>query len=287
MQKSKLIITGSQGFIGGHLYRDLKNQIPVYTAARKVVDQSEQIYFDLENPSVFNYSFISPNDLIVHLAAISSPDVCSKNTLLAKQVNQFGAIDFLEGCLSRGAKVIFFSSDTVYGEANTCFDELSPCHPLGDYGVMKHAVEKVFLGRDNIKIFRLAYVFSCNDKFSLYLSKCAAEDISADIFHPFFRNTVYVKDIVSAIYTLYKYWNDYPHQIVNIGGEKLMSRLCLANQYKEKIFPNLKMNIIDPGAAFFQHRPRSISMNVNRFSHLLGRAPTPIDHAIEMDFKRG
>ena len=50
------------------------------------------------------------------IAAVSSPDICTNEFDYAWKVNVTKTKELINILLSKGLKIIFFSSDTVYGE---------------------------------------------------------------------------------------------------------------------------------------------------------------------------
>jgi dTDP-4-dehydrorhamnose reductase len=280
------IITGAGGYIADHLLRLIQGNTLVLSTSREVGSRENCIPLDLEHPKAFDYGRVSSGDYVVHLAAVTSPDICSNQPEYAWQVNVSGACVFIENCLKRNARVLFFSSDTVYGIDNRCFDEDSPSSPFGAYGIMKHRVESEFIGEENLKIFRLSYVFSKMDKFTRYLTKCAQEACEAEIFHPFYRNVTYLKDVLDAITGLYAKWELFTNKVFNICGDDLLSRADLCSYYRQLIFPELRFKIIEPLDSFFEARPRSIRVKSKYLRDLLRRPPFSIKNAMVLEFDK-
>ena len=152
------LIVGASGFIGKKLLSTLRETRRVSYTSRHGAGDSTAL--DLQAPEDFNYSLLNPGDTIYLLAAISSPDICRNQPELARAVNVSGTSVFIRRAIDRGAKVIFFSSDTVYGNRSSGFDETAECDPVGDYAKMKCEVEDGFKADNNFKSVRLSYVFS-------------------------------------------------------------------------------------------------------------------------------
>ncbi len=57
-------------------------------------------------------------------------------------MNVTGTSNFIQSVIDRGARVVFFSRDTVYGEREDAFDESAVCNPAGEYAEMKREVEQ-------------------------------------------------------------------------------------------------------------------------------------------------
>jgi nucleoside-diphosphate-sugar epimerase len=114
----------------------------------------------LEYADQFDYRLISAGDIILLTAAISEPDVYAREPDRARAVNVLGTSTFIERAIVRGARVVFFSTDVVYGEAPIEIDESASCNPVGAYAASKVEVEARFFGNPAFKSLRLSYVFS-------------------------------------------------------------------------------------------------------------------------------
>ena len=74
---------------------------------------------------------------------------------------------------------------------------------------MKKAVEDEFKCEQNFKAIRLSYVASAKDKYYTFLLNCIRNNEVADIFHPFFRNTTVVSDVVDIVTYFAINWDEY------------------------------------------------------------------------------
>lgn len=157
MTKHTIIIVGASGYIGRPLFDKAKEKSTAYGTASKATDGL--IGLQLDSPDDFDYELIKPSDTVLLAAAISAPDICAREHERAWSVNVTGTSEFINRVMKRGGRVIFFSSDTVYGEISDEFDEASPCDPSGEYAEMKREIEKQFLDNSLFKVIRLSYVF--------------------------------------------------------------------------------------------------------------------------------
>jgi len=201
-------------------------------------------------------------------------------------VNVTGTSECISRAIERGGRVVFFSSDTVYGERNDIFDEDAESNPAGEYAEMKHEVEMRFLGNPLFKVIRLSYVFSREDKFTKYLSGCAKRGEEAELFHPFYRAIVHRDDIVDGALALARRWEDFPQQIINFGGPEVLSRLDFAESLKRIALPDLRYRVTEPGDEFFKNRPRVIAMSSNLLPKLLGRPSLRLAEAMKIEFAK-
>jgi nucleoside-diphosphate-sugar epimerase len=280
----KRFIIGATGYIGKLLYSNAKKSGITYGTSSKQSNE-ELNYFSLDSPSEFEYGLIKKHDLIFLTAAISAPDVCSRENDRALNINVTGTANFISRVLSIGARVIFFSSDTVYGERNEPFDEQIQCNPAGEYAVMKYEIEQRFLSNNGFKSIRLSYVFSQEDKFTRYLIGCAQKQEEAELFHPFSRAIVHRDDVVAGALALGERWDDIPERIINFGGPQVLSRVEFAECLREAYLCDLRFRVIQPYDSFFHNRPRIIAMTSPVFGKILGRSPLSLCEATKLEFK--
>jgi len=279
---SNYYIIGGRGYVGAALFSSIPDgTIGVATAS----SESEGfLRLRLEARHDFANIPLSIGDVVFLTAAISSPDICALEHSRAWAVNVTGTSEFIIHAISRGSRIIFFSSDTVYGERNDLFDESGKCLPAGEYAEMKTAVEEKFLGHPLFKSIRLSYVFSKEDKFTKYLSGCAARGEDAELFHPFYRAIVHRDDVVEGALALAQRWDDFPQHVINFGGPEVLSRIDFAECLKCNAFPNLRYRVTQPGDEFFKNRPRAIAMSSKILPKLLGRPSRTLKEAVRMEF---
>lgn len=278
----KVIIIGASGYIGKAMLELALSKFDVYGTSSTGANGKMQ--FDLGSSSSFDYEFIHESDVVVIAAAISAPDVCSKEHARAWAVNVTGTSLFIAKVIARGAKIIFLSSDTVYGESLDNFDESAACNPAGDYAIMKHEIEKQYFGNPSFKSIRLSYVFSKQDKFSAYLQGCVAREEEAEIFHPFYRAVIHRDDVLNGVLALAEHWDKFPQKVINFGGPNVVSRVEFADALKNIALPRLRFSVVEPDAGFFTNRPRVIQMQSPILELLLGRPARTLSEAIHFEF---
>jgi nucleoside-diphosphate-sugar epimerase len=281
-KEPKVIIVGASGQIGRPLHQAAAATYKALGTSTR--GDQELVPLRLEQPHDFVRDYVAEGDTVFLTAAISAPDICSKQPALARAVNVEGASILIENCLSRRARMVFLSSDTVYGERPDAFDENTSANPAGDYAFMKHAVEERFAGHPFFKAMRLSYVFFKHDKLTDYLRKCAKSDEQAELFDPFERSVVYLQDVVRGLLALVSQWNQVSQGIINMGGPHLVSRVDFANCLKKHAFPSLNFVVSEPPASFFVSRPKSIHMMSPLFKSLLGREAKTLEEAAVEEF---
>ena len=279
--KHRVVIIGGGSMIASRIKNKLNCHI-ITTSSKNI---SADYLLDLRDFQEKDVNFIKQNDIVIIAAGISSPDKCEHEYENAKSINLIGTTRLIKYCLDISAKVIFLSSDSVYG--NTTYDkpalETMPLMPIGNYAEMKAEIEESFQNREGFIALRLSYVLSRSDKFTQYLCSCSLSKKNAEIFHPLYRNVVWIEDLVSLCSSFLDEWP--LTNSINVGGPDLTSRLDIANTIKA--VSNLEFNctVIEPQEIFYKARPKEIKLNIDIFTKYLGRIPYNIKVAYEKEFK--
>ena len=118
-----IAIVGSGGYIAGYLMQRLDKDPKVKSVLKIGKRKESDIILDLEYPENFDYQRLKEIDYIIFTAAISSPDKCASDFNFCWKINVIGTNYFMHKALDYGCRVIFFSSDAVYGkDIGKCFD---------------------------------------------------------------------------------------------------------------------------------------------------------------------
>ena len=285
-----LHIIGAKGNIGSRLVEKTEEKYDirkVVSPARPHLFTNESGYHVLnlaEDGFRYDYDTLKMGDTVAFCAVISEPSVCASQFQDSLRVNVTSTGDFIYEALKRGCKVIFLSSDAVYGNVLGEFDEEENVDPLGVYAEMKAVVEKRFLEYPLFKVLRLSYNFFKEDRFTTYLRNCAEEGATAEIFDPFSRSVVHRDDTVDAIIALYNNWDVCEESVINCGGPETLSRVEFAKILKDSVYPDLKMKMVTPNEKFYNDRPAIVSMRSNHLEEVLGRPARSIQDAVTLEF---
>jgi len=213
-----IAIVGSSGYISKFILQSFKSNKDINSIIK--IDQTDDVdaYLNLVEPEKFNYDILNNVDFIIFTAAVSGPDKCALNFDLCWKINVIGTSYFIKEALKRKCKVLFFSSDAVYGNIDgMIYTEESPTQAETPYGKMKKAIEDTFKNNSFFKCIRLSYVASSQDRFISYCLQCIKEKQIAEIFHPFYRNCIVVSDVINVILWFIFHWNEYPHFVLNVS----------------------------------------------------------------------
>jgi dTDP-4-dehydrorhamnose reductase len=262
-------VIGGHSFLGGHLIEKFQEQgIDCLTPSRN--GDAANFSVDLLDWESCRKLPITNLDVVIVLAGVSAPEDCENDFDAAYKVNVVGTKRFISFVLGKGARVLFASSDTVYGEQSRVVDESAPCEPVGKYAIMKRDVEQAFKDHINFVSFRLSYIESGNDKFSNFLKDASANQIEVDVFSDLVRNTVSIENVVEGLHVICTDWDRLDgHRIINFSGPVSESRAALASRIIRRLGLDLRIKPVPAPGGFFASRPRIIKLDNGRFSKLL------------------
>jgi len=209
-----LIIVGANGFLGKHL----SNYAFDYTTVNSLESNQFDFPRNIEKASVF-----------VYLRAISSPTYVQANPIISNKINIENSYKFLNEALKHGHKVIFASSDIIYGHSEIkVFSENHEVNPWGLYAKQKNFIEKSFAGHENFLSLRLSLVTGEGSK----LEKILQVESPAKITQGIVRNPVHISFFLKTIKnlsTLDSFQKHFPTNSLNIGGNEQIEIFDLAS----------------------------------------------------------
>ena len=275
-------LIGATGNIGKRVVEKGGDNINVISRFELKLDQ-RPLYYNFDSKSIGGTA-IKEGDVIIFAAAISEPSVVSAQFEKALAVNVDSTGEFIETALGKGCKVLFLSSDAVYGDVETGFDESHPVNPKGAYAEMKAVIEKRFEGNPNFKALRLSYNFHKNDRFTTYLRQCAENGVEAEVFDPLTRSIVHRDDTVDAILNIAANWDTADGQYINCGGPEILSRQQFTEIVKRVALPTLKYKVTQPPAKFYGDRAAFSQMHSPNIEKVLGRKRSTVEEAVKIEF---
>lgn len=163
----KYIVTGGAGFIGHNVVRQLealghecvvvdcltnygfvpKLELEYLAAERKKRFTAQVHDIDLRDTKAVDVIFQKHSqgaDAVIHLASFPRQKVVGQNPVWGAEVMGTALVNLLELTKKYNIpKFVYVSSSMVYGDFDNDVTEDSPCHPLGQYGIMKYMGEKL------------------------------------------------------------------------------------------------------------------------------------------------
>lgn len=277
----KVILVGSTGFIGSHILNSFpKLTIKFATSSKNDSDTK----LDLNSSKDIENLNIDKGDFVIITATAWSPEYKNISIEESKNINIQGTRFLIEKALEKKAKVIYFSSDTVYGLNKSICLENTICNPIGDYAKMKNDIENIFHNCLDFKSLRLSYVFAKNDKFTNYLLSCSDNALCADVFNTFYRSIICIDDICKGLKSLINKWDTVKERNINFGGPELLSRMDIAQIYKKELLRDLQIKSIEPPKDFFLTRPAKIELKSNILNNLIKGDFTSLQNFIKNHF---
>ena len=270
------------GNIGKRIVEKGGDKINVITRKELELDQSP-LQYNFDKDSIGG-TVLREGDTIIFTAAISEPAIVSAQFEKATRVNVESTGEFIQGAIDLGCTVLFLSSDTVYGDVETGFDEAHPINPKGAYAEMKSIIEKRFEGNPNFKSFRCSLNFYKDDRFTQYLKTCAANNVEADIFDPLTRAVIHRDDTVDACLFLAEDWGRGEGQYINCGGPRVLSKQKMTEIIRQNALPNLRYKVTKPPSKFYTDRPAFIEMKSPNLERVLGRPARSLEEAVKIEF---
>lgn len=257
----KIALVGSSGYIARYLLKRFSSIEDIDVVLKIGRNKNDDYTLDLAFAERFNYSVLEDVDYIIFTAAVSSPDKCAEQYKLCWKMNVEGTSFFIQKAMGMGCRVLFFSSDAVYGNMpEYIYSEKSETRTKMPYGKMKKAVEDKFKENHLFKALRLSYVVSAKDRFVSYCLQCMQNRRIAEVFHPLYRNCITMSDVGTIVIWLINNWSNFPDTFLNAAGEEFISRVRIADEINRFMNNKLIFKIVFPEYTFFLYRPEYIQM---------------------------
>lgn len=258
----KVLVTGSEGYIGQHLVELLlQKKIEVvgvdlcwYDEAfvQPKVDGYKLLNLDFDN---LTKDHLNGVDAVCHLAAISNDPMGDLDPTITLDTNDQKTTAFAEKCCSWGVKQFIFSSScSVYGEAvEDIVNENSVLNPVSLYAETKCSVEKALteLNSDSFSTTSLrnatAYGHSANLRLDLVINDFVSSAYTAGCIKMLsdgqaHRPLVHCRDIALAfVATIEGKAEDVNGLIVNVGPQDANLKVAEMANMVQAEFENCKL----------------------------------------------
>lgn len=259
MKNEKILITGSQGFIGTALTQNISIENSIIGINNKA-DQNKKNYKSIKK----NIETMSINDIpdkidgIIHLAAVTDVNFCDKFPAKCFKTNVLGTANILDLARKKDCKVVFVSTSHVYGKPiKKTIKEDHPRNPLSVYALSKLEGEICCEGFSkmydmDISIVRLFSVYGMNSPEHLVTSKIISQLNKKSIKlgnTSTRRDFVYLDDAIQAIKLIH--FKSKGFNTFNVGTGKSHSIKEVCNIIKKitnkntpiESIPSLKRNV--------------------------------------------
>jgi UDP-glucose 4-epimerase len=141
MKTSRVLVTGSAGFVGNHLCRHLL-ELGINIVGNSGANDKNKL--DVTDINQLHSTDNLGIEGVVHLAAKTSVNSAAKDPYQAYYANIVGTLNVLEFCRLRNIKKLIFMSSYVYGEPKYLpIDEKHPVNPHSTYHKSKLIAEQL------------------------------------------------------------------------------------------------------------------------------------------------
>lgn len=232
-KKNNILITGASGFLGKSLLKRLRTQPSKFDIFASVLNSSEKDSFqhldllDLEELKKTIYKF--KPDIVFHLAAnvdLSRDFAVAKKCIETNIIGTLNLLESLKQCPPK--KVIFTSTEEVYGNGPLPFKEDQLSRPPSAYSISKIASENLCqvyakeLGF-SLLIFRIATFYGPGSPLHRFIPQLILNSLRHEkiLLNSGIkkRDYVFVDDVVDAfILALEKKHSNI--ELLNLGGGK-------------------------------------------------------------------
>lgn len=203
----KIVVTGVTGQIGSRIAEYLSKDHEVIATVRNsgIPLPYSVAEMDLANPaSIFNLIKSARPDIVIHAAAITSPEICDKDRSLCTKINLEGTRRLAEACGEFSAKMVYLSTDLVFDGNGSLYTEDDIPNPLSVYAESKLkgeiAVRELL---ENSVVARTSIVFGKGifreDGFTYWLIGNLAKRKKLELYTDQYRSHFYIGDCARAV----------------------------------------------------------------------------------------
>jgi dTDP-4-dehydrorhamnose reductase len=274
---SKVLITGSSGFLGLNLLKYSPQTVEIIAQYRthKPEGYNQRITSSCIDFCETDWSAIGNlnSEVIIHTAAMADIDACEEHPADAHFINFEVTRQLVHHARKINARLIFMSSDVIFDGKRGNYAENDKPRPLNVYGRTKNEAEKYILKHlPNAVVVRpaLFYGLALNGRRSF--TEIMLQNLKAGkeikVFTDQFRTPILINDLVNAIWELAG--NDY-RGIIHLGGIQKVNRwqlgkiLCELFQLDDNLLVPAKSSEIKQKVV----RPLDCSLNISRANSIL------------------
>ena len=290
--EKKLLLTGGGGFVGATILAQAPPGLEMLAIDQHGVALERKNLswqqLELRDSRALQALFLTLDPhVVVHTAAISDIDYCEANKDLAEAVNVEVTRHLVELCRNEGARLIFFSSDSIFNGQKGNYRETDEPDPINFYARTKVKAEKIIMaGLTDWVVIRPSLimglpVLEAGNSFlwRMIRSLKAGQQVSfpkAEI-----RSPVDVITLSQAVLELVE--GEYAG-ILHLSGNDTLSRFAMARRIARSLgYPEeLVVDTMPPIASGRAPRPANVSLDNSRAKEVLKTPMKGFDEALRM-----
>lgn len=283
----KVALLGSSGFLGHHIYKELKNKFKIYHTGlirRK---------FDLNKINQLTNFIISCNpNFIINCVAIANIDTCEKRRRKSFNVNVklLKNIFIIKKKFNLQFKLIHFSTDQLYdNKLNKINSEKSKIKINNTYSLHKYLAEKI-CKKNKAIIFRTNFFGKNKNSFSNWVYKNFKNKKNQKFF--LFKDVYFSPLRVNTIAKIIKKIINkklFSHEgIYNLGSKDGLSKLQFSVSYAKKlrIFCKKKFISSNVNDIVKVKRSKNMRLNVTKFEKYFNIKMNTLNNEIKLEAKQ-
>ncbi len=281
----KIFITGSTGLLGSALLRQAPSAYKLY-ASYNINTLVPNVLCSYHHMDITSRALVekvlsrTKPDVVIHTAALATPDYCDKHQKEAYKTNVVGTKNLLSACKKIDAKMVFITTNGVYDGKKPPYDEQSVANPVDWYGKTKvEAEQEVTDSAVPSIIMRLITMYGWNNPQERQNPVTWQQVILGDnktplnMVNDMYNNFLYSEEAASAIWRAVEkgMWGE----SFNIAGKDCVSRYDFAVQIA-KVFGQDDSMIYPVPMSFFKNfvpRPKNTCFNTAKMTRALELAP--------------
>ncbi|MBM2818368.1 MAG: dTDP-4-dehydrorhamnose reductase [Nitrosarchaeum sp.] len=284
----KFLVSGSAGLVGSQVVKDLADQNhAVYSCYHdSKSDAGIPTRLDLLDPN--NIKKVIDNttpDAIIHLAAMTSVDLCESQKDLATKINANATETLAREAAKKHVFFVYVSTDYVFDGKKGMKKEDDIPNPLGEYGKSKLAGE---IALNNLAsswcIARTSTPFGVHKikkSFPLWVKENLESKKEIPVLTDQFTSPTYVPNLSKMLIEIA---TRQITGIIHVAGATRISRFQLAEIIADKL--NLDKTLLKPTKLDEMNwkapRPKDSSLDVSLASEILNEKPQTIQKSLEL-----
>lgn len=287
----KILVTGANGLIGRKVIRLLteSKRHQIFATSQKRIQLGSEVEFFTVNLVYSDLNKVIDTlkpDVLVHCAAMGSPDACEVDRYSSSKINVEVTARLAAACRDYGVHMIFLSTDFIFDGKKGNYTEEDTPSPISYYGETKLDAENSILSLDiGVTIVRTSLVFGYDNHLSRpnialkvvdHLKNRKQYKLPIDQF----RTPTYAEDLASALMTLAE---KRMGGVFNISGDQRISVYEFAKQiaatfeYDDSLLiPSLSTELAEPAK-----RPIDSSLNISKAKSIIDYNPLPLQKSIQ------
>lgn len=286
----KILVTGANGLVGKNIAKALSvtNRVEVFATSLKK--------FQLDGVTTFTSNLLNADinhmvddikpEIVVHCAALSSPDACEVDRYACHRMNVELTKRIVSACVDYNVHLVFLSTDFIFDGIKGNYTEQDTPNPVNYYGESKLEAEKLIQASGVVNtIVRTSLVYGVEPKLSRpniitrvidNLSKNKQYKVPSDQI----RTPTYAPDLASAITQICLnkatgIYNISGNQIISVADFAILAAKAL------KLNHELLLPVNSNDLAEAAPRPKNTSLDISKAKNDLNFKPTPIEMALE------